>query len=178
MHFFKSLIAAASLSALVIAAPTPTIEKRADKCGLWDTVQTGGYLVANNLWGYQSGSGSQCFGVDGLSGTTLKWHTSFVLRLLLLRMPSLLTMLPQLVMVRRLHQRKVLRQRRPHPLQRSDLQDLVHPLHLVIHPIRQQPSRRRQLRHFHLEFPVRRPPIRNHDLARQIRRGESHRPEL
>lgn len=75
MRFTITLAAAAAIFTSVMAAPTKTIEKRANHCGLWDSVQTGGYSVYNNLWGYQSGSGSQCFEVNGLSGTTLNWQT-------------------------------------------------------------------------------------------------------
>jgi xyloglucan-specific endo-beta-1,4-glucanase len=66
----------ATLAATAIAVPTNTI-KRADSCGDWDSVETGSYTVYNNLWGASSAtSGSQCFGVDGLDGNTVSWHTS------------------------------------------------------------------------------------------------------
>ncbi|CAO2652539.1 Nn.00g008220.m01.CDS01 [Neocucurbitaria sp. VM-36] len=68
----------ASTASLALAAPTATIQKRADYCGQWDSAVTGTYTVYNNLWGQADAtSGSQCTGVDGLSGTTLKWHTSW-----------------------------------------------------------------------------------------------------
>ncbi|KAJ4373277.1 hypothetical protein N0V83_003571 [Neocucurbitaria cava] len=68
----------ASTASLALAAPTATIQKRADYCGQWDSTVTGTYTVYNNLWGQADAtSGSQCTGVDGLSGTTLKWHTSW-----------------------------------------------------------------------------------------------------
>ena len=69
-------LAAASLAAIASAAPT-TVVKRADSCAQWGSVVTGTYTVYNNLWGESAAtSGSECFGVDGLSGTTVKWHTT------------------------------------------------------------------------------------------------------
>lgn len=73
----SALLAVGSTS-LALAAPTTTVEKRADFCGQWDSKVTGAYTVYNNLWGQaQATSGSQCTGVDSLSGSTLKWHTSW-----------------------------------------------------------------------------------------------------
>lgn len=66
----------AVLSGIALAVPT-SIVQRADSCGQWDSIETGSYTVYNNLWGEDSAtSGSQCFGVDGLSGDTLSWHTT------------------------------------------------------------------------------------------------------
>lgn len=76
IHSFSS-IAAVALFALTNASPTP-VQKRADSCGQWDSVKTGTYTVYNNLWGRDAAtSGSQCYGVDGLSGSTVSWHTSW-----------------------------------------------------------------------------------------------------
>jgi xyloglucan-specific endo-beta-1,4-glucanase len=64
------------LISAAVAVPT-TIVQRADSCGQWDSVETGSYTVYNNLWGESSAtSGSQCFGVDGLSGDKISWHTT------------------------------------------------------------------------------------------------------
>ena len=63
-----------------IAIPTKTIQERGTTthCGQWDSVQTGAYTVYNDLWGISAAkSGNQCFVVDGLSGSTLKWHTTY-----------------------------------------------------------------------------------------------------
>lgn len=76
MKFSALLIA--STASLALAVPTATVQKRADYCGQWDSTVTGDYTVYNNLWGQADAtSGSQCTGVDGLSGKTLKWHTSW-----------------------------------------------------------------------------------------------------
>ncbi|KAF1952207.1 endoglucanase A precursor [Byssothecium circinans] len=75
---FSTVFTLASTAAIALATPTPTIQKRADFCGTWDSATTGVYTVYNNLWGQGSASsGSQCTGVDGLSGSTLKWHTKW-----------------------------------------------------------------------------------------------------
>ncbi|KAI1175110.1 family 12 glycosyl hydrolase [Nemania sp. FL0916] len=79
----KSLIlasAAALLASLALATPTPTstVDKRAATfCGQWDSVQTGSYIVYNNLWGMSAGSGSQCTTVNSLSGNSVAWSTSW-----------------------------------------------------------------------------------------------------
>ena len=68
-----------------IAIPTKTMQERGTTthCGQWDSVQTGAYTVYNDLWGISAAkSGNQCFGVDGLSGSTLEWHTTYALSLL------------------------------------------------------------------------------------------------
>lgn len=78
MHI-SNLITLTYLTALATAVPTRTLIPRADSCAQYATVQTGPYTVSNNLWGEGSAtSGSQCMGVDGLSGTTLKWHTRYL----------------------------------------------------------------------------------------------------
>ncbi|KAJ5106405.1 hypothetical protein N7456_003080 [Penicillium angulare] len=70
-----ALLAGESAAAVV---PTKSISKRADSCGQWDTITTGSYIVYNDLWGEaEATSGSQCVGVDSLSGTTLAWHTAW-----------------------------------------------------------------------------------------------------
>ncbi|KAI1359499.1 family 12 glycosyl hydrolase [Xylaria arbuscula] len=68
----------AALAGLAIATPTPTVDKRATTfCGQWDSVQTGSYILYNNLWGQDSGTGSQCTTYNSLSGSTLAWSTSW-----------------------------------------------------------------------------------------------------
>jgi len=74
---FSSAISAAALLTLASCTPTP-VEKRADNCEEWGTIVTGAYTVYNNLWGQGAAdSGSQCFGVDGLSGDTVSWHATW-----------------------------------------------------------------------------------------------------
>ncbi|KAL7268121.1 hypothetical protein RUND412_009269 [Rhizina undulata] len=50
-----------------------------DFCGQWDTTTTSnGYIIYNNLWGEaEATSGSQCTGLDSVSGTKVAWHTSW-----------------------------------------------------------------------------------------------------
>lgn len=86
----KTLTAAITLLAAggVFAVPHPVanekptrtqpLSKRATTvCGQWDSVQTGGYTVYNNLWGKDSGTGSQCLTVDGVSSGLLSWSTTW-----------------------------------------------------------------------------------------------------
>jgi len=76
---FTTTTFVASMAALAAAAPSQTV-KRAQNCQQWGSVQTGTYTVYNNLWGQSAASsGSECFEVTGLSGTTVKWDTTYVL---------------------------------------------------------------------------------------------------
>ncbi|KAJ5812246.1 hypothetical protein N7474_008547 [Penicillium riverlandense] len=81
----KSSIAPLSLISLALCAtssasvlPTRTLQRRADFCGQYDSTTTGSYSVNNNLWGLsEDENGTQCTGVDSLSGSTIAWHTTF-----------------------------------------------------------------------------------------------------
>lgn len=80
-----SSIASLSLISLALCAtgnasalPTRTLQRRADFCGQWDSTTTGSYIVYNNLWGLSyDESGTQCTGVDSLSGSTISWYTTY-----------------------------------------------------------------------------------------------------
>lgn len=67
----------ALLSAVASAAPTATLQKRADICGQWDSATTGTYTLYQDLWNEDEGTGSQCSGIDSLSGSTIAWHTTY-----------------------------------------------------------------------------------------------------
>jgi len=69
--------ALALFAATTSAAPTSTIEKRTSICGQWDSATTGSYTLYQDLWNEAEGSGSQCSQINGLSGTTVKWSTSW-----------------------------------------------------------------------------------------------------
>ena len=77
MQYLSSIFTFASLASLAVAAPSRTLERRADQCGVDSTVVTGAYTLNNNLWNQAAASpgGQQCFGVDSLEGDTLAWHT-------------------------------------------------------------------------------------------------------
>lgn len=53
----KVSVAAAlfGVASLSYAAPTATLERRADQCGQWDSKVTGSYTLYQDLWG-ESGS--------------------------------------------------------------------------------------------------------------------------
>lgn len=71
-------LAASALAAPAVEAPTQTLEKRADTCDQWGSITTGTYTVYQDLWNEGTAtSGSQCSGVDSLSGTTIAWHTKW-----------------------------------------------------------------------------------------------------
>ncbi|KAF2735670.1 endoglucanase-1 [Polyplosphaeria fusca] len=73
-----TLVSIASTAMLARAAPAQTVSKRADMCGQWDSQVSGPYTLYQDLWGMSSASsGSQCSAVDGISGSTLKWHTKW-----------------------------------------------------------------------------------------------------
>ncbi|OJJ07304.1 hypothetical protein ASPVEDRAFT_46645 [Aspergillus versicolor CBS 583.65] len=46
-------------------------------CEQYGTHVSSPYSVNNNLWGMDSGSGSQCTYVDGISGSGAAWHTTW-----------------------------------------------------------------------------------------------------
>ncbi|KAL4892311.1 concanavalin A-like lectin/glucanase domain-containing protein [Aspergillus ambiguus] len=46
-------------------------------CDQYATSSSGAYTVNNNMWGMDSGSGSQCTYVDGTSGDGVAWHTTW-----------------------------------------------------------------------------------------------------
>ena len=69
-----------SVAALAAATPTPTQkEKRAETfCEQWGSLETGGYIVYNNLWGQDSAdSGEQCTTVEGVTSGSVAWSTEW-----------------------------------------------------------------------------------------------------
>ncbi|CAI6088370.1 hypothetical protein V2G26_018532 [Clonostachys chloroleuca] len=80
----KFIISFFGLVTLVAAAPsqnptrTQPLEKRATTlCGQWDSVETGGYTIYNNLWGQDNGSGSQCLTVEGVTDGLAAWSSTW-----------------------------------------------------------------------------------------------------
>jgi xyloglucan-specific endo-beta-1,4-glucanase len=66
-----------SLFAMVSALLTAGASA-ADFCDQWGLTTTGNYILYNNLWGKGAAtSGSQCTGLDSVSGTKVAWHTSY-----------------------------------------------------------------------------------------------------
>ncbi|KAI7848316.1 cell 12A endoglucanase [Circinella umbellata] len=51
--------------------------KRDEFCGQWDTEESGNFKIWNNLWGQDSGSGSQCTEVLNVKDSTISWKTSW-----------------------------------------------------------------------------------------------------
>ena len=78
MYYTFLLLALAATFAPSLAAPTQTLERRvASQCGQYQSLSTGGYTLYTNEWGASYGSGSQCSQIDGLSGSTLAWSTTW-----------------------------------------------------------------------------------------------------
>jgi len=76
----KFAIFASTLAALASATPTPSslLTRATELCGDWDNVVVQDYTLYNNLWGKGSAtSGSQCTYLDGSSGSTIKWHSTW-----------------------------------------------------------------------------------------------------
>ncbi|MCJ1421782.1 hypothetical protein MMC32_008149 [Xylographa parallela] len=61
-----------------LAAPTRALEPRgASQCGQYTSISTGSYTIYANEWGSSTGTGSQCSQINGLTGSTLAWSTSW-----------------------------------------------------------------------------------------------------
>lgn len=75
----SSVIASVFLAGFVAAAPTKTEKRSTTKCGQYDSVPTGNYILYNDLWNEgAASSGKQCFTVDSLSGNTVAWSSGSV----------------------------------------------------------------------------------------------------
>lgn len=65
----------------VAAAPaaTKTLDKRVtSQCGQYTSESSGAYTLYTNGWGWSTAtSGSQCSEIDGLSGSSLAWSTTW-----------------------------------------------------------------------------------------------------
>ncbi|WP_187414755.1 GH12 family glycosyl hydrolase domain-containing protein [Nonomuraea sp. PA05] len=58
--------------------PTPTVTPpQGQLCNAFDSVTMGKYWVNNNLWGQDSGTGTQCVWAGSTSGSTISWGTSW-----------------------------------------------------------------------------------------------------
>ncbi|RAK92527.1 xyloglucanase 2 [Aspergillus costaricaensis CBS 115574] len=73
--FFLAALGAAAVS----ATWTPVHHhKRAESCGQYDSIELGSFKLYNNMWGKDSGSGSQCIGVDSAPNTSdIAWHATW-----------------------------------------------------------------------------------------------------
>ncbi|GAB1738565.1 hypothetical protein NU219Hw_g3369t1 [Hortaea werneckii] len=71
--------ASGSLLALSAAAPTRTENKRSatSDCSQYGETTVGNYIVYNDLWGQDNGSGSQCVTVTGVADDSLEWSTTW-----------------------------------------------------------------------------------------------------
>lgn len=64
-------------AATALSLPSSSLQKRAEICGQYESVESGPYIVYNNLWNMDAAEGEQCTGVDSDNGTALAWHTNW-----------------------------------------------------------------------------------------------------
>ncbi|KAK1140292.1 hypothetical protein N8T08_010495 [Aspergillus melleus] len=62
---------------LAFAALVASASAQKEICAQYDQAESPPYRVANNLWGKDSGSGSQCVYVDNISSSGVAWHTTW-----------------------------------------------------------------------------------------------------
>ncbi|KAL8866838.1 MAG: hypothetical protein Q9174_006050 [Haloplaca sp. 1 TL-2023] len=75
---FLQIISFAFLFAQCLSAPTKVLEPRGpSQCGQYTSVSTGSYTIYANQWGASTGTGSQCSQIDGLTGSSLAWSTTW-----------------------------------------------------------------------------------------------------
>ena len=79
MHTTSLLFTLLATLVSSFAAPTGIIEPRAvvSLCAQYASVETGAYILYNNLWGESAGTGSQCSQVNSLSGSVMAWSTTW-----------------------------------------------------------------------------------------------------
>ncbi|KAJ5243932.1 hypothetical protein N7489_004028 [Penicillium chrysogenum] len=64
-------------TSLLIALATAAFAQQKTLCGQYETYSSGAYIVNNNLWGKDSGSGSQCASVNSISDSGVSWSTTW-----------------------------------------------------------------------------------------------------
>ncbi|KAI7860483.1 family 12 glycoside hydrolase [Circinella umbellata] len=68
-------------SALLLASTAtfalPTTKRATELCGQWDTEEIGDYIVYNNAWNQDKGTGSQCTQIKGLNNNELAWSSAW-----------------------------------------------------------------------------------------------------
>ena len=62
---------------LALATLVTTAFSQQELCSQYDSVSSPPYTVNTNLWGKDSGTGSQCVYVDSISSSGVAWHTTW-----------------------------------------------------------------------------------------------------
>lgn len=59
--------------------PTPSLKERStETCDQWGTIETGTYIIYNDLWGEaEATSGSQCTTVNSVTNNIVSWSTAW-----------------------------------------------------------------------------------------------------
>lgn len=63
--------------AFIAASASLALAQTQTLCSQYASYTSGSYAVNNNLWGEDSGSGSQCTYVDDISGSGVAWSTTW-----------------------------------------------------------------------------------------------------
>ena len=78
MQTFLYLMPLLATFSSISAAPTRALEPRgASQCGQYTSISTGTFTIATNEWGASYGTGSQCSQINGLTGSSLAWQTTW-----------------------------------------------------------------------------------------------------
>lgn len=78
MLLSTTVLALFAFIAPALSAPTKALEPRGpSQCGQYSSISTGSYTIYTNEWGASTGTGSQCSQIDGLSGSSLAWSTTW-----------------------------------------------------------------------------------------------------
>lgn len=76
-HTGKITLAAATALTAAASVTVALAGEEDKKCGAFEQITMGKYYVNNNLWGQDSGSGSQCVWDISQSGDTIAWGTDY-----------------------------------------------------------------------------------------------------
>ncbi|KAK5126163.1 hypothetical protein LTR08_005026 [Meristemomyces frigidus] len=79
MRTTTTILSATALATLALAAPTPTLNKRAttSDCAQYGSTTASPYIISNDLWGEANGAGSQCYTSSGVSDGSLAWGSTW-----------------------------------------------------------------------------------------------------
>ncbi|HET8842862.1 MAG TPA: hypothetical protein VFN35_15465, partial [Ktedonobacteraceae bacterium] len=78
LSFSRWLVAGAFVLAAAFALVVHSMPARAAQvCNNGDSITMGKYWLNSNLWGANTGSGSQCLSDTSINGSTIAWSTSW-----------------------------------------------------------------------------------------------------
>lgn len=78
MKYFAVNLASLLIGALAVSASPLTKRQGQEFCGQWDLVETGTFILYNNLWGRdQADSGEQCTTLISSNGNHISWSAAW-----------------------------------------------------------------------------------------------------